>query len=85
MPDNVTNELLLEHMKAVRAELAAMRTDIREIRDRQTETHSAVLAVRRDQAQDAEVGVHLAGRVDRLYDRLDRIERRLDLTDTPAE
>ncbi len=81
MTDNVTNELLLEHMKALRTELAAMREDIRELRDRQNETHSAVLAVRRDQAHDAEIGVHLAARVDRLYDRLQRVEKRLELSD----
>lgn len=81
MSDNVSSELLLEHMRVVRAELAAMRNDIRELRDRQNETHSAVLAVRRDQTSDAEIGVHLAARVDRLYDRMDRIERRLEISD----
>ena len=81
MTENVTNELLIEHMKAVRAELASMREDIRELRDRQNETHGAVLAIRRDQVQDAEVAIHLAARVDRLYDRIERIERRVDLAD----
>ena len=85
MPENVTNELLFEQMKAIRSELADMRDDLRELRDRQVETHTAVLAVRRDQINDAETGANLAVRVDRLADRLERIERRLDLVDAPAE
>lgn len=85
MPENVTNELLFEQMKAIRSELAGMRDDLRELRDRQVETHTAVLAVRRDQINDAETGANLAVRVDRLADRLERIERRLDLVDAPAE
>ena len=80
MTGSVTNELLLEHMKALRAELACVREDMRELRNRQTETHAAVLALRRDQTQDAEIGASLAARVDRLHDRIERIERRLELS-----
>ena len=81
MTENVTNELLPVQLKAVRTELATMREELREVRDRENDTHGAVLAVRRDQAQDAETGAHLAVRVDRLTDRLERIERRLELSD----
>lgn len=80
-PENI----VLEHLKAIRSELAVVRDDLRELRDRQVETHTAVLAVRRDQIHDAETGANLAVRVDRLTDRMDRIERRLDLVDSPAE
>ena len=84
MSDEPEN-LVLEHLKVIRSELAALRDDLRELRDRQVETHTAVLAVRRDQIHDAETGANLAARVDRLADRLERIERRLDLSDNPAE
>ena len=85
MPENVTNDLLFEQLKAVRAELTGIREDARELRDRQVETHAAVLAVRRDQLGEAETSANLTTRVDRLSDRMARIERRLDLTDSPAE
>lgn len=45
MAGTVTNELLLEHMKAMRAELAALAAQVKELRDRQTETHAAVVAI----------------------------------------
>ena len=48
MNGTVTNELLLENMKAMCAELAALAVQIKELRDRQTETHAAVGALRRD-------------------------------------
>ena len=48
MNGTVTNELLIENMKAMCAELAALAVQIKELRDRQTETHAAVGALRRD-------------------------------------
>ncbi|MYI06310.1 MAG: hypothetical protein F4059_03025 [Gemmatimonadetes bacterium] len=40
----VTNELLLEQMKAMRTEIADLTRQIRELRDRLTEVHAAVVA-----------------------------------------
>ncbi len=81
MSGTVTNELLLEHMKAMRAELSAPARQNRELRDRLTEVHATVVALRRDQATDAEVAATLAVRVDRISDRGDIIEKRLELVD----
>ncbi|MCY4141687.1 MAG: hypothetical protein OXF56_25910 [Rhodobacteraceae bacterium] len=48
----VTNELLLEQMKAIRAELAALTRQNRELRDRLTEVHTTVVAWKtRDEVQ----------------------------------
>lgn len=66
----VTNELLLELMKAMRAEIAALAARIKELR----ETHAGVGALHRDQAGDAEVDATLAVRVDRISDLVDTIE-----------
>ncbi|WP_174286302.1 hypothetical protein [Sphingomonas bacterium] len=79
MTDNVDN-LMLEHLKKFQATLDSMQRDIRELKVRQSETHSAVLALRRDQLGDAEVTAHMQTQMDRFGDRLDRVERRLDLT-----
>jgi len=74
-PENI----VLEHLRTIRSELAAVRDDLRELRARQVETHTAVLALRRDQVNDAETGATLAVRVDRLTDRMERIEQRLEM------
>jgi hypothetical protein len=80
MTDNVEN-LLLEHMRRFQSTLERIERDLREVKTRQNETHSAVLALRRDQVQDAEVSAHLQVQLDTVKDRLDRIERRLELND----
>ena len=79
MADNVEN-LMLEHLKKFQATLDSMQRDIRKLKVRQSETHTAVLALRRDQLGDAEVTAHVQMQMDGFGDILDRIERRLDLT-----
>ena len=72
--------MMLEHLKKFQATLDNMHRDIRELKVRQSETHTAVLALRRDHLGDAETTAHMQTQMDRFGDRLDRIERRLDLT-----
>lgn len=74
MADNVTNELLLEHLKALRHDAQLARDERREIRDeiRTVKAHVAAL-VQSDLNRD---GQHAS-----IYARLDRIERRLELSD----
>ena len=78
MPDTVTNELLLEHMKAIQTKLAAMASDITELKTdmRGIKSHMAGF-MQSEVAQDNAIAS--------LQSRLDRIERRLDLADSPAE
>jgi prefoldin subunit 5 len=78
MTDNVEN-LVLEHLKRIQATLDEMRGEMRELRTRQNETHAAVIALRRDQANDAEISAHLQVQLDSVKDRLSSIERRLEL------
>ncbi len=80
MTDNVEN-LLLEHLKRFQTTLDRIEADLREVKTRQTDTHSAVLGMRRDQVNDAEVSAHLQSQFDQMRDRLARLERRLELTD----
>lgn len=54
---------------------------LRELKIRQNEAHAAVVGLRRDQANDAEVVAHVQTRLDSLAAKIDRIERRLDLKD----
>ena len=80
MVEQVDN-LMLEHLKRFQATLDRIERELHEVKVRQTETHAAVLAVRRDQVNDAEMSAHLSVRVDAMSDRIDRIERRLELND----
>jgi len=79
MSEKVEN-LMLEHLKRFQATLERIESKISELTMRQNETHSAVIGLRRDQAQDAEVAAHLQVRPDAVRDRLDRIERRIEIT-----
>lgn len=79
MTENVEN-LLLEHMKRFQATLERIERDLRELKTRQNDTHTAVLGLRRDQVNDAEVTAHLQAQFDLFRDRLDRIEKRLELS-----
>ena len=73
--------LMLEHLKRFQATLDCMDRRIGELTVRQSETHAAVLSLRRDQVNDAEVVAHVQVQLDHVGSRLDRIERRLELND----
>lgn len=73
--------LILEMLRDIRAELGEVRATLRNHTLRLGELALGLSAVRRDQANDAEVSAHLAIRVDRLRDDVDRIKRRLELVD----
>ena len=76
-----TLELLQTMVQRVLDNQQRQARDHQEMRERLNETLIAVTAIRRDQAHDAEVIAHVQARMDRLGDRLDRVERRLDLHD----
>lgn len=74
-PDN----LLLEHLKRIQAELSATRERDREIISRLGNIERSVAGLRRDLAQSEEVSAQIGVRLDRLAGRVERIERRLEL------
>ncbi len=80
MAETVDN-LMLEHLKRFQASLDRIDRRLGDLTIRQSETHAAVLAPRRDQVNDAETVAHVQVQVDGLRDRLDRVERRLELND----
>ncbi|HEU0066233.1 MAG TPA: hypothetical protein VFQ57_03230 [Sphingomonas sp.] len=79
MTDEVEN-LMLEHLKRFQGTLERIERRLSELTTRQTETHAAVLGLRRDQVNDAETVAHVQVQLDGMKDRLDRIERRLELS-----
>jgi hypothetical protein len=68
--------LVLEHLRAIRGEFAEFRVEQREQRMRLGAIERSLAHIERDGAEfRAEIGV----RFDRVLDRLDRIEARLEL------
>ena len=79
MAEDEPDNLILVYLRRLDAKLDRALADIGELKHRQGETQRAVLALRRDQTADAETVAHVEARVDRLADRLERIEKRLDI------
>lgn len=74
MADNVTNELLLETLKAIQAKINDMANDLSDVKAdmRGLKGHMAAF-MQSEVAQD--------GAVAAIQTKIDRIERRLDLTE----
>jgi len=75
MSDNVEN-IVLEHLRAIRGDLAEMRETLRDHGRRLT---SMEVAIGNLAATEMNHYANIAFRADKTDDRLDRIERRLEL------
>ena len=73
--------LVPEHPCASRGDMQDM---LRERGHGPIRIEMSIAPLRRDRASDAENTVHLEARIDRLTDEIDRIKRRLEITDQPA-
>ncbi|MCB1768314.1 MAG: hypothetical protein KDJ31_01240 [Candidatus Competibacteraceae bacterium] len=80
MADNVEN-LILEHLRAIRADIGGIKDDVREIKHRLTSLEAAVASIRRDNANLYGDMVDQHARYDRLAERIERIEHRLNLAE----
>lgn len=78
MSDEPIN-LVLDHLRALHLSVLALHEDNREMKTRLNEVYSAVVSLRRDQANDAEIVHRMQIIVDQLSERVERIEHRLDL------
>ncbi|PKM06319.1 MAG: hypothetical protein CVV14_13060 [Gammaproteobacteria bacterium HGW-Gammaproteobacteria-4] len=82
MTDNVES-LLLEHLKQFQGGLARIERKQDEAVTRLGRLEVAMAGLRRDVAHAEEGAAEGGVRVDRLAERIERIERRLDLGDAP--
>ena len=80
MNDNVEN-LLLEHMKKIQAEQSASRIRDAEILSRLSHIETGIARLARDEAVNYGEIIQDRHVVDRIKERIARIERRLELTD----
>ena len=81
MTETVTNELILEHLKALRADSVQAKRDRKDIVRRLGNIESSLSTLRRDQALASAEQVEDRHAMDDLKCRVERIERRLELTD----
>lgn len=80
--ENVEN-LVLEHLKGLRSDVSGMRSEMhaefRDLKGRLNHLESAVAGLRRDHAVGAEDFARQQVSIDSLVERIQRIERRLEL------
>lgn len=78
MSDNIEN-LILEHLKKIQAEQAASRERDQGIMTRLGMIESGIARITRDESANYAEIVQDRHSVDKLKERIDRIERRLEL------
>jgi archaellum component FlaC len=74
-----TDNLVLEHLRLIRSDMSIIRGDVREMKDRLTSLENITASVKRD---IGDLYTEVAGqnaRHDRMAERIERIEKRLDL------
>ncbi len=80
MTEEVDN-LILEHLRHIRSDIAVMKDDLREIKQRPGSLESAVAGLKRDNPGLCGDIAEQPSRFDRLVERVEHIERRLDRQD----
>ena len=75
------NNLVLEHLRAIRSDLRDMRDTMAEQGQRLTQMEIGLAGLRRDQGADAGGVAEMGLPLDRLVEQVRRIDRRLDLAD----
>ncbi len=76
--ENVEN-LILEHLRVIRTDVGALKEDAREIKQRLANLESAVGGIKRDLGDMYTEGATQHTRYDRLVERIERLEKRLEL------
>jgi predicted nucleic acid-binding Zn-ribbon protein len=78
MAENVEN-LVLEHLRALRAGQDRIENEVGNVKDSLSAVETGLNGVRRDLVALAEADARVQVTIDRMGDRIDRIERRLEL------
>lgn len=76
------HNLILEHLRHIRAVQDNHSQDFRDVKDRLTRVELGMAAVRREIAGLAEVDALMQVHIDRFGERFGRVERRLDIDDS---
>ena len=79
MTDQIDNSIL-EHLKAIQAELAEIKADTSDIKLRPHSVDTSVIELRRNDVHLFEDDARQQVSLDKLLERIQRIEKRLELT-----
>lgn len=71
--------LVLEQLRAIRTDIASVKDDTREIKSRLVTVESGIASLRRDGGDFATSIADQHLRYDRINERIERIEKRLEL------
>ncbi len=77
----VTNALIYETLKALRADIAAVKADTEEIKERLRSHDASIGELRRSDVHLYDDQARQQVAMDRIVQRIERIERRLELTE----
>jgi regulator of replication initiation timing len=84
MTENVEN-LILEHLRGLRNQVEGlqgeMRTEFRDVKQRLSHLETLTVGLKRDGVELLSENTRQQHELDRLKDRIERIEKRLELTD----
>lgn len=75
-----TDNLIIEHLRAMRTEIAAVKSDTADTRQRLVSVEMSIVDMRRNVVHVFEDIAHQQLIMDKLLDRVQRIERRLALS-----
>ena len=79
MAEQIDN-IILEHLKAIRSELAEIKADTSDIKLRLHSVDASVIELRRNDLHLFEDDARHQVSIDKLVERIQRIEKRLELT-----
>ena len=79
MTDNIES-LILEHLRHIRGRVDQIAEDAEDLKARMSSLESAFLNVKREVVHGDETDARQQVSIDRILQRLDRIERRLELS-----
>lgn len=85
MGENVTNELILEHLKRLQSGQSQILGRLETVEAEVRNVKSYVGTIKHDMATLIDASTSQDTTIAMLRTRLERIEKRLDLTDVPAE
>jgi len=78
MSDNVEN-LVLEHLRHIRGSVDQIAEDISDLKHRMSSLESAMILVKHEITHSDETDARQQVTLDKIIDRIQRIERRLEL------
>jgi outer membrane murein-binding lipoprotein Lpp len=76
-----TDNIILEHLRHIRAKVDQTSDDIADLKQRMGSLESAMVAVKYEVVHCAEVDTRQQVSIDKIIERIQRIERRLELND----